>query len=88
MLPKLTNEMRVALSQRGGEPLTVEDEQTHKRYVLMPLEVYERVRAAFDDSAFDVVETYPAQGQAAGATGWDDPEMDAYDDYDRHRNLP
>ncbi|MSR59463.1 MAG: hypothetical protein EXS05_17770 [Planctomycetaceae bacterium] len=85
MTPKLTDEMRDELSRRIGEPLTVEDDQTHIQYVLLPLDVYERVRAVFDDGTFDVAETYAAQSQVAGAVGWDDPEMAVYDRYDLHR---
>jgi hypothetical protein len=85
MTPKLTDEMLSALSRQADRPVTVEDDQTHIHYVLLPLEIYERVRAVFDDSDFDLVETYPAQSRVAGAAGWDDPEMDVYDQYDLHR---
>ena len=88
MPPKLTAEMRDALIQRRGQPITVEDDQTHLRYVLMPLNVYQRVRSIFADESFDVTDTYGAQSAAAGAASWDDPEMDAYDHYDAHRKTP
>ena len=85
MTPKLTDEMRSALSQQAGQPVTVEDEQTHVNYVLLPLDVYLRVRDVLDDESFDITETYTAQSQVAGASGWDDPEMAVYDNYDLHR---
>ena len=85
MTPKLTEEMREAIRQQAGQPVTVEDEQNHLHYVLLPLEVYQRVRTVFADEQFDVVDTYAAQSAVAGAAGWDDPEMDVYDDYDAHR---
>ena len=85
MTPKLTDEMRSALSLQAGQPVTVEDEQTHVHYVLVPLDVYDRVRAVFNDDTFDIAETYPAQSQVAGASGWDDPAMAVYDNYDLHR---
>ena len=53
MTPKLTDEMRTALSRQADRPVTVEDDQTHLQYVLLPLEIYERLRAIFDDSTFD-----------------------------------
>lgn len=85
MTPKLTDEMRSALNRQAGHPVTVEDEQTHMHYVLLPLDAYERMRALFDDSAFDIAETYTAQSRVAAAAGWDDPEMAVYDNYDLHR---
>lgn len=88
MIPKLTPEMRDALLQTPGQPVTVEDDQTHLHYVLLPLKIYQRVRSLFGDDSFDVADTYPAQSAAAGAAGWDDPEMAVYDDYDSHRPKP
>lgn len=87
MTPKLTPEMREALQNKAGQPVTVEDEQTHLHYVLLPLDVYERVQSIFADD-FDVTDSYAAQSKVAGASGWDDKEMDVYDDYDAHRPKP
>lgn len=85
MRPKLTDEMRDELSRRVGEAVTVEDDRTHVQCALLPLDIYERIRAVFDDGTFDIAETNAAQSQVAGAAGWDDPEMAVYDQYDRHR---
>lgn len=85
MTLKLTAEMREALQQRPGQPVTVEDEQTHMNYVLVPLHVFERVRALLVDDAFGPADAYAAQSAAAGAAGWDDPEMDVYNSYDANR---
>ena len=84
-MPKLTDEMRDALHQTAGQPVKVEDDQTHIEYVLLPFALYERVHLLFADESFDVRDTYAAQSATAGAAGWDDPEMDVYDDYDAHR---
>lgn len=35
MTPKLTDEMRAALKAQPGEPVEVEDDQTHKVYILI-----------------------------------------------------
>ena len=85
MIPKLTPEMREALQQTAGQPVTVEDDQTHRHYVLLPLSLYQRVQLLFGDETFDVADTYAAQSAVAGAAGWDDPGMEVYDDYDSHR---
>lgn len=88
MIPKLTSEMREALLQRPGQPVTVEDDQTHMSYVLLPWAVYQKLRFVSADESFDVSGTYAAQSVAAGAAGWDDPEMDIYDEYDSNWQAP
>ncbi len=82
---KLSLELREAVSRQPGRPLTVEDDQTHLRYVLLPYALFERVQALFSDDRSPISETYAAQSAVAGAAGWDDPEMDLYDNYDAHR---
>lgn len=42
---KLTDEMREALRNGSDGPVTVEDAQTHRQYVLLPLEVYDHVQS-------------------------------------------
>ena len=49
------------------------------------LEQYEQIKERYEDSDYDLSETYPAQMEAAMRAGWDDPAMDAYNDYDRNR---
>ncbi len=80
--------MRQALLEKPGQPVTVEDDQTHLHYVLLPIKVYQCVRSIFGDESFEVVDTYAAQSAVAGAAGWDDPAMDIYDNYDSHRAMP
>jgi hypothetical protein len=82
MTPKLTDEMRQALESTKGRPVNVKDEQTQQEYILMPLSVYQRLSVLLGDDQFDVTDAYAAQSTAAGATGWDDPEMDIYDQWD------
>ena len=81
MMPKLTDEMREALRDKSRQPVLVEDEQTHRQYVLLPLKVYRRVRSIFRNDEFDISDTYAAQDEAL-AKVWDDPELDVYDNYD------
>lgn len=80
---KLTNEMREALRAHPRQPVQVEDEQTHAQYVLLPLEVYQRVRSIVAEE-FDIADTYAAQDESL-AKVWDDPELDVYDNYDAHK---
>jgi hypothetical protein len=83
-MPKLTDEMREALHDKTRQPVQVEDEQTHRQYVLLPLEVYQRVQSIFRNDEFDISDAYAAQDEAL-ATVWADPELDVYDNYDAAR---
>lgn len=87
MTLKLTSEMREALQSQAGQPVTIEDEQTHRHYVLLPLDIYERIQSIFMNG-FDVADSYAAQSQVARAAGWDDEAMDLYVHYDAHRSNP
>jgi hypothetical protein len=79
---KLPDELRSALVAHPGVALELVDEQTRAAYVLMPAEEFQRLKTAM---GYDLEETYRAQIATAMAAGWDDPRMDAYNDYDAHR---
>jgi len=83
MTVKLNDEMREALDSDPRQPLLVEDAQSQRQYVLIPLEDFERLKTIFGHD-FDPSETYAAQDEAL-AEIWDDPELDIYDNYDAHK---
>jgi len=60
--------------QKEGIPLKLVDPVTGEAYLL--------VRESEFDSLAD---TYGAQVESAMRAGWNDPAMDEYNDYDRHR---
>ena len=84
MSPKLTDEMRSALEQQPGKPVTVEDDQTHIQYVLLPIDIYQKVQALVGDEPFDIRETYAAQDQALSKV-WNDPDLDVYNADDANK---
>jgi hypothetical protein len=85
MTPRITDDLRQAIEERGGAPLYVED-AANQRYVLMRAEQFEKVKALFGDAeGEDVRALYPLIEQSFGRAGWDDPEMDDYNDYDARR---
>lgn len=88
MPAKLTDEQRDDLLQHGNQPVPVIDPDTQAVYFLVPGELFERLKSLFPGDAFDIRDTYAAQSAVAGAAGWDDPEMDAYDHYDAHKPQP
>ena len=64
MMPKLTDEMREALKRNAGGPVEVEDDQTHRVYVIVDEALHRRsmhalrmqedvgaIRAGFDAAA-------------------------------------
>jgi hypothetical protein len=74
---KQSSEVRAAET-----PPRIVDPATNTEYVLLRADVYERVRHLFDDPAADA---FMAQIESAAAAGWDDPEMDVYNELDPRR---
>lgn len=86
MMTKLPDDLRHAIEKEGGSPVHLVDVATNARYVLMRAEQYENLKTLFvDDEEFDSRELYPLMAKSAAAAGWDDPEMDVYNDYDAHK---
>jgi hypothetical protein len=50
--------------------------------VLVDESVFQQLQSLVGD---DLGDTYQAQIESAMRAGWDDPVMDEYNDYDRHR---
>jgi hypothetical protein len=52
----------------------------------MRAEHYENLSGSIaSDEKFDVRDFYPLIAKSAASAGWDDPDMDAYSDYDAHK---
>lgn len=88
MTTKLTTEQRDDLRQHGNRPVPVIDPITNAVYFLVSSDIFERVREMVGDDTVDVREAYAALSAVAGKSGWDDPDMDAYDNYDAHKPRP
>jgi hypothetical protein len=86
MSPKVIDDLRQAIDEQGGAPLYVVDAATNAKYVVLRAEQYETLRALFvEDDKVDPRELYPLTAKTAAAGGWDDSEMDVYNDYDAHK---
>ena len=89
MTPQLTDELRQALADQPGEPVQVEDPVSHARYVLVQLDVYEKLQRAmdYDASEPDPRAFYPAFAEAV-REDLDAPGMERYDGDGTPQNQP
>jgi hypothetical protein len=76
----LTPEQQQALAAEPNRPLRLEDPRTQQTYVLLRLEDYEQIKGLFEDEDFDIREAYPLMDEVAHREGWDDPDMDSYNE--------
>jgi hypothetical protein len=83
----LTNEQRAALAFLSGtDALPVFDPCDNRAYYLLPAEAYERLRGESEGNAGDIASLYALMDEVARREGWDDPEMDVYDQLDPRRS--
>jgi hypothetical protein len=81
---ELTAEQRLELIK--PEPVAI-DPQTKETYVLVRLQLYERLKGLlYDGAEFPIREAYPLMDEAAAKAGWDDPAMDIYNDFAPRQN--
>jgi hypothetical protein len=82
MIAKLSDEQRRALEREPGAPLPVEDPDTHARYMLVEMDLFERLQRVLpDDGEVDPRQFYAAFGKAV-ASDLDAPGMEDYDNYE------
>ena len=60
--------------------------RTQQVYLLVPREQFERLRPLLEGDQLSPAEQRRLLADAGRRAGWDDPAMDAYDDYDQHRD--
>jgi hypothetical protein len=86
MTNKLPDDLRQAIENEGGNPVHLVDSATNVHYVLMRADQYENLSALIAPrEEFNPRELYPVVAKSAAAAGWDDPDLDAYNDYDAHK---
>jgi len=86
MTTKLPDDLRQAIEKEGGSPVHLGDAATNVHYVLMRAEQYANLSAMFAEGVeIDGRELYPLMARSAASAGWDDPDLDAYNDYDAHK---
>jgi hypothetical protein len=82
-LPKVIQE---AVRTSEDQPIRLIDPETNSEYVLLPASLYDQIRDLFyEHSTLTRGEKRELILQAGLRAGWDDPEIDVYNDLDPRR---
>lgn len=85
MTIQLTPEQWHTVLEGQGSPVRVSDPSDTETFVLLRFEIYERFRSLFEDVPVSQEERQYQLQQFGKRAGWDDPEMDIYNDLDPRR---
>ncbi len=85
-MPIQLTEEQWANVQRDELPVRVSDPARSATFVLVRAEVYERFKSLFEEDPVTEQERLFQLQQFGRRAGWDDPEMDVYDELDPRRN--
>ena len=80
----LSKEIQKAIKDAQEEPVRLVDPETNVEYVVLPIETFERMRKGlyYDDGPITEEEQTALLIEFGLRAGWDDPEMDVYNDLD------
>lgn len=82
----LPKDIQEAIRSSEDRPIRLTDPETNSEYVLLPADVYDQIQALFGEhSTLTLNERRAFMLQAGLRAGWDDPEMDVYNDLDPRR---
>ena len=82
----LPKDIQEAVRTSEDQPIRLTDPETNSEYVLLPADLYDQMRDLFyEHSTLTVDEKRELMLQAGLRAGWDDPEMDVYNDLDPRR---
>jgi hypothetical protein len=86
---ELTEDQRQQVKRANGEPIRLFDPETNRTFVLVPEEVYEKVKTLFAEEGAEhfAGDIYPHVMEVFGREGWDDPAMDVYNELDPRREA-
>lgn len=82
---RLTEEQWANVVQGGDVPVRVSDPAENATFVLVRTDVYERFKSLFEEDPVSPQERLFQLEQFGKRAGWDDPEMDVYNDLDPRR---
>ena len=79
----LTKKLQQAVQDTNGQPMRPVDPETHLEYVVLPAKIFDRIQDIFYNSNPLTIEEQRALLVKVGlSVGWDDPEMDVYNELD------
>ncbi len=77
----LTEELQQAVQEANEQPIRLVDPNTNLEYVVLPAEVLDKVQHVFyDANPLTIEEQRALLVQVGLSVGWDDPEMDVYNE--------
>lgn len=82
---QLTEEQWSTVTQGSETPVRVSAPAQSAMFVLVRAEIYERFKSLFEEDPVTQQERLFQLQQFGKRAGWDDPEMDVYDDLDPRR---
>jgi hypothetical protein len=82
---QLTEKQWADIAEGSDVPVRVSDPAQKAAFVLIKAEVYERFKALFEEDPVTEQERLFQLQQFGKRAGWDDPEMDVYNDLDPRR---
>ena len=82
---QLTDEQWANMSREQESPVRVNGPAHQPQFVLLRAEVYERFKSLFENDPVTPEERRAHLRQFGHRAGWDDPQMDVYDDLDPRR---
>ena len=83
----LSKEIQEAVQKSEDNLIRLIDPETNVEYVVLPAETFEQMRNGvyYDDSPLTEEEQNALLVEFGLRAGWDDPEMDVYNDLDPRR---
>ena len=83
----LSKEIQQAVRTAKENPVRLIDPETNVEYVVLPAETFEQLQNGvyYDDSPITEEEQSALLIEFGLRAGWDDPEMDVYNDLDPRR---
>ena len=80
-MPTLPPELQPVIDASAGSPPRLIDERTNTEYVLLRADAYDRVSSLVETLSLTKMEQVAFLRRAGERAGWDDPEMQSYDNY-------
>ena len=84
----ISEELRQAVKDSKGNLVRLVDPETNAEYVVLPAETFAQMQERFfyDDSPLTEEERSALLVELGLSIGWDDPEMDVYNELDPRRD--